>query len=442
MSWYVLALASLSSIAASPQQIDTLLRNSHRSEQVNAGPVCDDATFLRRVSLDLIGRIPTTEELDAFIAAPDRKAKIDDLLQHPKFARRFAEVWTASLVGFTRETPADREVLRQWIERQVAAQKSFKQIARSMISSEGESAVDGPVNFVVRHGEDAGVQVCRQFLGIRLDCARCHDHPFAKWTQDDFAAMSRFFESLRFEEVTEGNIRVRNQPMRVVDEERPRFLSGAQPRTSQWRDELALFVTLSKPFARNFVNRVWYDLMGRGIVDPPDDFNTENEPASRELLELLANDARQHDFDIRRTYRLICNSQAYQRSSSGEATAAERRTFARRVVKPLTPEQIYDSQLVVLGQRARRSEFLRRYRGEAFDEDFLRTWRFRETIQTMLQQVTQDLDVELEISSTRAAYRIVLSRDPTSSEIELCRDHSPQAVVFALLQSNEFVFNH
>ena len=216
-----LLIAFTSVLAASPEQIDARLMTVQRSSNVEPAKLCDDQTFLRRVSLDLIGRIPTVEELDTFLVTPDRQAKIDTLLEHPKFSRRVAEVWTAALVGFTRETPADRIVLLQWLEDQLASHRSFKEIVTAIVTAEGQSAIDGPVNFIVRHGEDGAVQISRQFLGIRLDCARCHDHPFAKWTQDDFAAMSRFFESVRMEEVTEGNIRVRSSPMRASDEQAP-----------------------------------------------------------------------------------------------------------------------------------------------------------------------------------------------------------------------------
>lgn len=449
-----LLLILLCAVTTSSNRIDQFLDKAHVAAEIQPAPICDDATFLRRASLDLIGRIPTLDELDNFLASSDlqkRSQAIDRLLKDPLFSRRFAEVWTAALIGFTQETPADRVVLMQWLDRQLTMRRSFKQIATSMIAAEGQSAVNGPVNFVVRHGEDTGVQVCRQFLGIRLDCARCHDHPFAKWTQDDFESMTRFFESVRTEEVTEGNIRVSGRPIRESEETLPRFLSGARPRTSQWRAELALFVTRSKPFARNFVNRVWYDLMGRGIVDPPDDFNTENEPASRELLEWLASDAKEHNFDIRRIYRLIGNSKAYQRVSISDAfqgsstdvmmRSEELRLFARRIVKPLTPEQIYDSRSVATGNRESRTEFLREYRGETFDEEYVQTWKFRETIQTMLEQVTSDADIKTSVPSTAVAYRCALSREPTAKEREACRGWSPKEILATLLQTNEFVFN-
>ena len=433
--------------------IDAMLADSWRQGGISPAPVCDDAIFFRRVSLDLIGRIPTTTELDAFRANPDRAKTIESLLQRPEFSRHLAETLTASLVGYGRDEAADREVLQQWLEAQLQKEVGFDRIAKSLISAEGQSALHGPVNFVVKHAEDTGAQVCRQLLGVRLDCARCHDHPFARWTQEDLQAMTRFFESVRYEEISEGNIRVSNRPVEAEGEEVPRFLTGARPRTSQWRSELALFVTHSKPFARNFANRVWYHLMGRGIVDPPGDFSEANQPSHPELLEFLADQTRAENFDVRKLVRRICNSQAYQRSSKGHAPDRQaepeddRRLvelFARRVIKPLTAEQLYDSYRVVLGKRPTmsRRDFVREFLGETVDEDFLLTWKSRETVQSMLESMTSDTPFHDEVGSLEQAFRRVLSRSPSQREEELCRQQSLGVVVFSLIQCNEFVFNY
>ena len=429
-----------------PASIDAILAAAWQDEDIVPTPRCSDQTFLRRATLDLIGRIPTDDEFRAFAQNPHRTATIDRLIAHPLFARSLAEVFTASLVGYTRETPADREVLLQWLDAQLQEHARFDRIARSLIAAEGQSATTGPVNFVVRHGEDSSVQVCRQLLGVRLDCARCHDHPFARWTQDDFAAMSRFFESVRTEEISEGNIRVTNRPVRAPLDERPRFLTGARPRTSQWRSDLALFVTRSKPFARNFANRIWYHLMGRGIVHPPDDFHPENPAAVPKLLEFLAQEARDHQFDVRHLVRLICNSHAYQRASAAPHSGGkEARIFARRISKPLTPQQLYDSGRTILGahySELSRQQFVRAFFGESVDEDFLQTWKYRETVQNVLDRVTAEVPPDDLADSLDTIFIRVLSRRPTTEEERQCRDHSPGSIMFALMQSNEYVFNH
>ena len=258
--------------------------------------------------------------------------------------------------------------------------------------------------------------------------------------------MSLFFESVRFEEISEGNIRLTSRPRRTDEGETPRFLTGARPRTSQWRSELALFVTRSKPFARNFANRVWYHMMGRGIVDPPGDFHAENQPSVPELLEFLAATSRTQKFDLHAMVRTICLSSAYQLESRSEKPKDQRSVelFARRVIKPLTPEQLYDSYRVVLGSRPAisRREFVEQYLGETSDQDFLLTWKSRETVQTMLEQMTSDAPFHKNIASVDEAYRRVLSRAPTERDLELSRDYGLGVLVFCLVQSNEFVFNH
>ncbi len=125
---------------------------------------------------------------------------------------------------------------------------------------------------MLRHREEPAVRVSRIFLGVRLDCARCHDHPFDRWTQRDFEQVSRFFQAFEIRELNDQNFELLDRVeanRRVPPDELPRFFTSAVPRTAAWRDEFALFVTSCKPFARTYANRIWYQLMGRGIVDPP-----------------------------------------------------------------------------------------------------------------------------------------------------------------------------
>lgn len=430
--------------ASADDSIDSILNAEWRTAAIKPAEVCSDDEFLRRISLDLIGRIPTLDELQRFRSNADRAAKIEELLNSSDFPRFWSEVWTAALNGYSNEFQADREVLRAWLETSFRRNVSYDHLASQLITARGTSALDGPVNFLVRHAEDPAVKVCRMFVGVRLDCARCHDHPFDRWTEEDFRLMNRFFETMEREEVSEGNIRVRNRIEEVEDDERPRFLTGARPRTTQWRDELALFMTHSKPFARTYANRVWYHFLGRGIVHPIDDFNRENPAASRPLLEFLAGKAREDKFAIWPMIRLICNSRAYQLSSrSPDHSDKAESLFAYRVLKPLTPEQTFDSAVVALqmevGSRERR-EFIERAVGRSLDEDFSETWKYRETVQGLMSRLSATLPTPTD--SIDELYQRVLSRDPTEREREICRGRSIEDVAFALVNSNEFYFNH
>src|SRR4029078_4382218 len=166
----------------------------------------------------------------------------------------------------------------------------FDKIATELVAASGLSSVEGAVNFILHNSVDPAIKISRTFLGIRLDCARCHDHPFDRWTQKDYEDMARFFAPLQKEEQMAGNTGVRDNRNRAAGVN-PRFLPGAQPVTARWREDLAYFITTSKPFARTFANRLWCHFRARGIVDPRDDFNLKNNPSVPTLLDFLADEA-------------------------------------------------------------------------------------------------------------------------------------------------------
>lgn len=428
--------------AGSP--IDTLIAEAQAKAGVQPAPLCDNDTYIRRVTLDIAGRIPTVEELEAFRAHPDRPALVDRLLLDPGFPRFWSECWTAAAVGYGNTFGTDRELLRQWFEQQIAADVPYDQIVDQLLTAEGNSATNGPVNFLLRYPEEPATKVCRLFLGVRLECARCHDHPFDRWTREDFDAMNRFFAVVRREEVSEGNIRVRDELAEVAEEERPRFLTGATPRTRRWRAELSYYLTHSKPFARAFVNRLWYHFLGRGIVHPVDDFQRENPPSIPELLEYLRQRAVAEQFRLRPLIREICLSHAYQRDSAGNSlTRVEERLFVRYPLKPLTPEQTFDSALIALGGRPNpvvRRAFLRAMAGENLDEDFSATWEYRETVQDLMRKLAHRQPVAN--YPTAVWFRRALSREPTDGELRACRGKRSEDIAFALLLGAEFAFNH
>ena len=284
---FVAVLAPPNETSKQTQAIDEVLQRQFESKKIEPVELTEDLEFLRRVSLDLIGRIPTLQEIENFRKAPDRSHLIDKLIESGEFNKFVSESWTTWLIGYTPAFGTDREMFRIWLQDQLELNRSFDQIVTKILTAEGSVAINGASNFLARHYEQPIIAVSRSFLGVRLECAQCHDHPFDRWTQNDYEMMSRFFESMQRREEN-GAITITNSLRYRSEEERPRFLTGSRPRTNRYRQELALYLTNCKPFARNFANRIWYLLMGRGIVDPPDDLNQENEPVNRELLELLA----------------------------------------------------------------------------------------------------------------------------------------------------------
>lgn len=431
------------------ERIDAILQERFASENISPLPICDDLTFLRRASLDLRGRIPSEQEVHEFESDPDRAAAIDSMLDSEEFNRFLSESWTAWLLGYSNAFKTDREMFRIWLEREIGSGTSFKQLAHRMIVANGSVATNGPANFLARHRYDPAVTVSRSFLGVRLECAQCHDHPFDRWTQDDFLRMNRFFSTMRLNE-RNGTVFLSDENGNDQGENRPRFLTGSVPTTNRYREELALYVTNCKPFARTFANRAWYHLMGRGIVDPPDDHNQENPPSDSNLFQAVTEIAVAEDFKIKPLFRAICLSQAYQRESASRIDRKSIQLFAARQIKPLLPEQYVDSLLIATGQTPsprQRREMIQRVIGrQNLDEDFQRTWDYRETVQQLMEKISVDIGRQTTAATrqrtTGELYLQILTRRPTEREKEICRDRSKSDVAFALLFGNEFFFNH
>ncbi len=427
--------------------IDSILTAEYTARAITPALMCSDELFLRRITLDLVGRIPTLDEVKSFEASPDRSSKIRSLLESNDFSISWSEIWTANWIGYSEDINADRELLRAWVEGELRSHRPYDELVRNLISATGWSTLEGNTIFMLRNQEEPTIKVSRLFLGIRLDCARCHDHPFDRWTKEHYEQFSKFFQWMRTNPISDGVVELSDEviPARqVARSERPRFLTDAKPQTGLWRKELGMFVSNSRPFARAYVNRVWYQLMGRGIFDPPDDLSHENKPCSPELLEFLADQARAQKFDIRELVSLICNSEAYQREVAIEGrTAEEIQLFAVRSIKPMTIEQSIDSYFIAIGDLKKpieRRDWIRSLADARVDDDSSATWTYTETVQSLMQRLTSQ--VRAPSKSTDELFRITLTRKPTAVELTQCEKESSDDVMYALLNSNEFYFNH
>ena len=231
--------------------------------------------------------------------------------------------------------------------------------------------------------------------------------------------------------------------------EGPRFLTGAVPRTGRFRQELALYLTNCKPFARNFANRCWYFLLGKGIVDPPDDFNQENPAADKQLLENLAQFARDTDFSIRQMFRAICLTQAYQRQTASSANEQALKLFAARTVKPLLPVQYIDSLFIAVGRETdqvlRRKLEQRLVNVRDLNEDYQRLWEYRESVQQLMRNMTfqfRSHSAALKHCNQTDLFERFLNRKMTDEERKICAQAKKEELMFALALGNEFCFNH
>ncbi len=347
--------------------IDTHVFAKLQRLRLEPSPLCSDAEFLRRASLDVLGKLPSPEQVRAFLADTDphkRDRLIDQLLEAPEFAGWWALKWTDRLgcnQRFVGKLGAYK--YHDWIRQQMAANVPEDEFVRSILTARGGNYGNPPAGFWrrLRNPEVRAEEVSQLFLGVRVQCARCHNHPGERWTQDDYHHLAAFFARLRY----------RNGPffVQIYDKEEtvyleregewtqprtgqvvsPRFLGGPEPKLAPDADRLEVFARwLTAPdnpfFARAAVNRIWYHLFGRGIVDPVDDLRGTNPPCNAPLLEALAEDFVRHGFDRKYLIRTILQSRTYQLSSATTATnEADEIYFSHARIRLLPAEALLDA---------------------------------------------------------------------------------------------------
>ncbi len=293
-----------------------------------------DAEFLRRASLDVIGTLPTVDETREFLASTDpdkRTLLIDDLLQRPEYAEFWAVQWSDRLKVHRRALgEKGLASFNGWLRQALRENRPFDGIVRDPLVAQGNLYANGPVAFYFtdRTPEELAETTAQVFLGVRLQCAKCHHHPFEVWSQDDYYGLAACFTRVQRKDTKEGGRYGGAQSVTLADAgsiENPATGRPALPSllgkllddgsgTLDVRVLLADQVTDARNpyFARNVVNRYWGDLLGRGLVEPVDDFRATNPASHPELLDELAADFIAHGFDVRRTIRLICTSHTYQ----------------------------------------------------------------------------------------------------------------------------------
>lgn len=327
--------------------------------RVPVSPRADDVTFLRRLRLDLTGRLPTPGEVATFLkgGAPDKRAALIDKLLS---GEEFVEYWTyrfrllfraRSLPG----EPAAVQAFSGWIRGQVRKGTPMDQVARSLVTATGDSHSHGPANFSRLAGDARGQAelVGQTLLGVRLQCANCHNHPLDRWTQDDYHGLAAVFARLeRGRHVRVASRGAVTNP-RTGEPALPR-LPGARYLDASQDGREAFAVWLTGPdnpyFARAMVNRLWKAMFGRGLVEPDDDLRDTNPATHPELLDQLAKDFVQHGYDVRHTLRRIARSETYGRSSVAlPANQADDRFYSHAYRRSLPPEALADALADVTG---------------------------------------------------------------------------------------------
>ena len=358
--------------------INAVFRTSWKAEKVTPADPASDTEYLRRLYLDLAGRVPAVSEVRAFRAddAEGRRERVvNELLDSPASVRHFTTVWRNALLPQAASQPQFRGLIpgfEAWLWKHLSEGSRYDTIVRDIITADLNltkanalaSTTSPDAFFVVRElkPESLAAGTARAFLGVRLDCAQCHDHPFDKWSQKQFWNMAAFYSGFSRPEDDEDDPAAM---MAVVENRESRsitipstgetvpavFLTGAQPDWSENdartpREVLAdWIVSRENPyFARMAVNRMWATFFGRGIVDPVDDFSDANPPSHPEVLHILARDFVASGYDVQRLVRIIAATEVYQLSSHQTHVSQEEPAhFARAVLRGLTPEQLFDS---------------------------------------------------------------------------------------------------
>lgn len=355
-------------------RIDAAIQARWQKRGVVPAAAASDAEFLRRASLHIGGCIPEVATTRRFLADPSpdkRRQLVDHLLDSAGYVVNYSHFWRKAMLP---EAGADRQAAQYgpgfeaWLRQELTDNTSYDVLVRSILTA--SPAADR------RARDTAGVAAFRQsrqneapelatatarvFLGVRIDCAQCHDHPFDTWKQDDFWSMAAFFTGIRFTAAAFEGTEFRGPTIAIPDQDRTAtatFLDGTRP---DWAADtstsqvMAEWVTSpgNPYFARATVNRLWGYFFGRGLVDPVDDFSAANPASHPELLDLLAAEFVAHQYDLKFLIRAITASQAYQLSSvQSDPAQNDPQLFAVMPVQWLSPEQISDSFALATGTR-------------------------------------------------------------------------------------------
>ncbi|MBX9680701.1 MAG: DUF1549 and DUF1553 domain-containing protein, partial [Gemmataceae bacterium] len=308
-----------------------------RLKKLNLAPseLSEDAQFLRRVHLDILGVLPTPAEVRSFLkdANPKkREAVIDRLLKRPEFADRWALIW-ADVLRVDRQALGSKRAyaMHRWIRDSIALDVPFDRFVRELLTAEGPIDEVAPAGFfkaVNKPGEMAS-SLTQVFLGLRIACAECHHHPFDRWSQEDYFGMQAFFTQVAARPTPRGEaVEAQGDPQtkhpRSGETILPHGLGAAllEKTAADRRGHLAVWMTAPENpwFARNLANRVWAHFMGRGIIDPVDDVRDTNPPSNPELLDALGKHVSETKFDLKSLIRTIANSRTYQLSSEPNGT--------------------------------------------------------------------------------------------------------------------------
>ena len=488
--------------------IDDLVFAKLKRLNIIPSALTSDQEFLRRVSLDTTGMLPTLEETKEFLESkdPEKRAKlIDRLIDRPEFA----EVWATRFADLFRTGLLDQGhkgggLMYNWLRKAVMEDKPYNEFATELLTASGQLKFNPTANFYYvtefSEPENLATNVSQVFLGVRLECARCHNHPWEKWTQDDFWGFAAFFGRMGIKDTYENDesqvlLKVKGEVIHPKTKQAvlPKYLDGPSEREQpdeDIREKLAAWITSPKNpwFPRAIVNRMVKHYLGRGLVEPVDDFRVTNPPTNQALLDALAKDFVENGYHLKHTARLILNSRVYQLASEPNATnRGDAINYSRYYVRRLMAEQLADSITEVTGVPEKYRGHMLGTRAMAIPQGapsyFLATFgrmKAREVIcerdaqpdmaqamhlisgETLARQTSAkggNLDKWLGDSAlsnedvTKRIFLAALVREPDQREIEVAllpvktrgaaaRREAFEDVLWTIFNSKEFLFNH
>lgn len=460
-------------------QINLLVRRTWDAAEVTPSPVATEDAWTRRAYLDIVGRIPTSAELQASRSERGRLALVHRLLAEPGYARFWSANWTNLLIGRSSERGVNRAGFDKFLRDRFASNAPWNETVGELIAAEGTTEENGATNFLVAHLNSQAVPAtavtARVFLGLQVQCTQCHDHPFnTELKQDQFWTLNSFFKQTkrerRFSERIgpEFVLTSTNQGGPTHYETRSGLVKTAFPAFGgqtidagegvNRRKELARILTLedNDQLARSMVNRVWAHFFGYGFTSPIDDMGPHNSPTHPDLLNLLSSQFRLANFDIKRLITWIVLSEAYGLDSAfadnvvDAPSRGEMPLFSRMYVRSMSPEQVYDSLLIATQAhqkpgfdwataRERRHDWIQQFLFAHGNEENTEASTFNGSITQAMSLMNSGL-VEDAVSTERgtllssiigkrtsptdqltAICRAVLSRDPSDAELAMFR---------------------
>lgn len=354
--------------------VDRLAMDKWKKLGLMPSPVCDDATFVRRATIDIAGRLPTNDEVREFLASgsPNKRAElVDRLLESPDYPAYFALRWSAilrnsQLAGANQAAYA----FHNWIKDSIARNQPYDEFVRGIVAASGEWQDAPAINWLWQNRDDqlhqTTADVAQVFLGTRLQCARCHHHPYERFGQEDYYGLAGFFTRLGRKSFGEpppyfaapSPTTGERNPLTDKTPE-PKYLDGQYVKfTAEQDPRQALVDWMARPenqfFAKALVNRLWGHFLGRGLVHEVDDLRQTNPASNPELLDALAKDFIEHKFDVKHIIRTIATSKVYQLSSTPtEKNRHDHQNFARFYARRLIAEVMLDAVDGATGVKSR-----------------------------------------------------------------------------------------